>query len=312
MSELPASQGAIVILRGDRVVVERHSGAADAGAGVACSPRTRYQIASISKQMTAAAVLLLARRGALALDDSIDRWVGGCPDSWRGITLHHLLTHTSGLGHWPEHPMIDLIRWRDPAELLADFRAVPPLFAPGQGWHYSSPGYVLLAHVVQRAADEPYRDFLNRRVFAPLGMERSFAGNPDGRDDVAVGYAGGRPVPSYELDSVGMGAGDVWSTAGDMVAWIDGLRAGRLLEASDVELMFTAHAAARGGPEQRAYGYGWFVGELAGEECLHHSGHNDGFKAFAAWLPASDRRVVVLANRDEVDPVLLGAILAES
>ena len=107
--------------------------------------RTRYQLASVSKQFTAAAVLLLVQDGMLLLDDVVGRWIDGCPDDWRDITLHQLLTHTSGLGHWDDYPMIDLARWVEPDELLKTFHRVPLRYPPGGGWSYSSPAYVLLA-----------------------------------------------------------------------------------------------------------------------------------------------------------------------
>lgn len=310
MSVMPPVQGSVLVMLGDSAIAEFSGGLADASAGLRCSPRTRFQIASISKQFTAAATLLLAERGALALDDPIGRWLSRCPDSWQQITLHHLLVHSSGLGHWPEYPMIDLTRWLEPEELLAVFQSQPPLFPPGSGWHYSSPGYVLLAHVVQRAADEPYRDVLTRKVFAPLGMDRTFAGEPNEQDDVARGYAGEQEVRSFELDSVGMGAGDIWSTTGDLRAWNDGLHTGQLLSSESQRLMFTEHMPTGSGPQSRSYGYGWFVGSMAGEDWFHHSGDNAGFKAFNAWLPGSNRRVTILSNQDDTDPALVAKILS--
>ncbi|MER5704826.1 serine hydrolase domain-containing protein [Micromonospora sp. NPDC002296] len=300
MSTPSLLRGLVLLAQGDRRAVEQATGLADDATGQPCSGRTRFQIASISKNMAAAAVLLLAERGRLDVHDPVDRWVPGCPPAWRPITLHHLLTHTSGLGHWAEYPLLDLAGAIDPDELLARFRAVPPLFAPGAGWHYSSPGYVLLARAVERAADRSYQDFLAEEVFAPLGMTGSFAGSGAGRADVATGHSGGRPVPSWDLDTVSMGAGDVWCTADDLLAWLDGLRDARLLTPASVARMVTAYAQASFGSQ--AYGYGCFVGLSAGERSVGHSGHNLGFKAFVAWLPDSDRRLVVLTNDDE-DPV---------
>ncbi|WP_405112779.1 beta-lactamase family protein [Micromonospora sp. NBC_01405] len=300
MSTPSLLRGMALLAQGDRRAVEQATGLADDVTGQPCSGRTRFQIASISKNMAAAAVLLLAERGRLDVHDPVDRWVPNCPPAWRPITLHHLLTHTSGLGHWEEYPLLDLAGAIDPDELLARFRALPPLFTPGAGWHYSSPGYVLLARAVERAADRPYRDFLAEEVFAPLGMTGSFAGSGAGRADVATGHSGGRPVPSWDLDTVGMGAGDVWCTADDLLAWLDGLRDARLLTPASVARMITAYAPASFGSQ--AYGYGCFVGLSAGERSIGHSGHNLGFKAFVAWLPDSDRRLVVLTNDDE-DPV---------
>lgn len=308
MSTLPLARGVVLLTRGDRLVVEQVTGSADDLSATPCSRATRFQIASVSKQMTAVAVLLLAERGALEVADPVDRWVPGCPPEWRAITLHHLLTHTSGLGHWSDHPMIDLARPTDPDELLAVFRGVPPLFAPGARWHYSSPGYVLLARAVERAADRPYAEFLAAEIFAPLGMAGSFAGAPRDRDEVAVGHAGERPVPSWDLDSVNVGAGDVWCSADDLLTWLDVPRRGRLLTPASIARMTTPHAFT--GTAAGGYGYGCFVGPLAGERAIHHSGDNAGFKAFAAWLPESDRRLVLLTNQEEIDASLIDTVLA--
>ncbi|MYW69774.1 serine hydrolase [Streptomyces sp. SID8379] len=302
MQIVPEIPGAVLIVKGDTVLAD----VATAG----CAPHTRFQIASLSKQFTAAAVLLLAQRGVLALDDRIGRWVEGGPPSWRAITLHQLLAHTSGLGHWDEYPMIDLFQPMEPSALLEAFHAVPPLFAAGGGWHYSSPGYVLLAHVVEQATGRPYRGVLAADVFAPLDMAATFAGSPGQRPDVAPGHDGaGRPVPSFDLDVVGMGAGDVWSTTGDLVRWIDGLRAGRLLDERHRALMLTEHATTGAGPGSRGYGYGWFVGSVAGEPWFHHDGANAGFRAYAACLPTSDRRVVVLSNSEATNMAVFNDVV---
>lgn len=305
-------QGSVLVVQGDTVLVEESHGIADARTGSPCSSRTRFQIASISKQFTAAAVLLLAERGALTLEDRLPRWIDGCPPWWRDITLHHLLAHTSGIGHWHDYPEIDLSTRVGPDDLRATFAGGSPLFGPGDGWHYCSPGYVLLAGVVQRAAGQPYREVLADRVFAPMGMERTFAGTPaDGTADLAQGYDGDQPVGSWELDVVGMGAGDVWSTVEDMRAWLDGLRAGRLLDAAAQRLMFAQHARTELDRKSAGYGYGWFLGSLAGERARQHSGDNAGFKGYVAWLPESDRRIVVLSNQDRTTPAVLTELLEE-
>lgn len=271
---------------------------------------TRYQLASVSKQFTAAAVLLLAEDGMLHLDDPVGRWIDGCPQ-WRDITLHHLLTHTSGLGHWDDYPMIDLARRVEPGELLKTFHREPLRYRPGAGWSYSSPGYVLLAHVVERAADTPYRVFLADRIFDRLGLTSTFAGAPAGRPNLARGHdAAGNPLPTWELDVVGMGAGDVWSTATDLLAWLDALQDGRLLSEPYRALMLTERARTGKGPDDSGYGYGVFVGELNGRRWWHHSGHNAGFKAFAGNIPESGRRIVVLSNTEATNASTIEPLLA--
>ncbi|WFE38883.1 serine hydrolase domain-containing protein [Micromonospora sp. WMMD998] len=307
MSTFSHDRGVLLLARGDELLVDEVAGVADETSGAPCAPATRFQIASISKQMAAVAVLLLAERGALRLTDPVVRWLPDPPPAWSGITLHHLLTHTSGLGHWEEHPAVDLAAPAEPDALLAAFAAVPPLFRPGAAWHYSSPGYVLLARAVERASGRPYAEFLAEEVFVPLGMTGSFAGPGDGRPDVAVGHEGGRPVPSWDLRTVSMGAGDVWCTGADLLTWLDVPRRGRLLAPASVAALTAPHAPT--GRPGEAYGYGFFVGPLAGRRAVHHSGDNGGYKAFAAWLPDSDQRLVLLTNQAEIDPAAVTSVL---
>ncbi|MFJ6198033.1 serine hydrolase domain-containing protein [Micromonospora sp. NPDC092111] len=309
MATVPQESVSMLAMRGATVLAEVTA--------AGCTPRTRFQIASLSKQFTASAVLLLAQRGALELANPIGRWIGGGPPSWSAITLHHLLSHTSGLGHWEDHPLVDPGRRYDPDELVAMFHRVPPLFAPGTGWHYSSPGYVLLAQVAQRAADGPYHEVLADLVCTPLGMSDTFAGSPGDRHDVADGHdSAGGPVPSWELDVTNMGTGDVWSTTGDLLTWIDGLRSGRLLDARHLDLMLTEQAPTGGRPEARGYGYGWFVGRRGGRRWFQHSGDNPGFRAFDACIPDADWRVAVLSNSAVLSSAmlddLLGTVLPEA
>ncbi|GIF47960.1 CubicO group peptidase (beta-lactamase class C family) [Asanoa ferruginea] len=272
---------------------------------------TRYQLASVSKQFTAAAVLLLVADGRLAIDDRVSRWIDSSPEQWRDITLHHLLTHTSGLGTWHDYPMIDLAQRVEPSELLRTFAGVPLQYPPGQSWSYSSPAYVLLAHVVERAADTPYREFVADRIFDHLGLANTFAGAPGGRPNLAPGHdIEGQPRPTWELDVVGMGAGDVWSTAKDVLAWIDALQAGRLLPEPYRTLMLTERVPTGKGPDESGYGYGVFIGEVNGRHWWHHSGDNAGYNAFAANIPELARRVVVLTNTDAMDASTIEPLLA--
>jgi CubicO group peptidase (beta-lactamase class C family) len=200
-------------------VAQRTGGLADRELELACTPQTRFQVASVSKQFTAAAVLLLASRSRLSLDDPVRRWLGDCPPGWTAITIRQLLSHTAGLGHWEDFPALDLYRPADPVEELAIFQREPLLSAPGSRYHYSSPGYVLLAWIVERAGDQPYARFLADQVFGPLGLRTASAGDPPGGRGMARGYRAGEPVPPVDLATVGIGAGDVWCTAADLLRW---------------------------------------------------------------------------------------------
>ena len=301
-------RGAVLGLRGDRPVIQTAGGIANASTGALCTLETRFQIASVSKQFTAAAILLLEERGALSLADPAGRWIEGCPQTWNDITLHHLLTHTSGLVHWKDLPELDLTRRLDAREEIAVFQRTPLHSAPGAAWYYSSPGYVLLAHVVESSSGRPYREFLADEIFKPLEMASTFAGNGSG-GRLAAGFAHGEPVPSFELDVVNMGTGDVWSTVGDIARWDLGLAANRLFSERSTQSMLTSHALVEDPNFAPAigYGYAWFAGDIGGRRALYHPGDNAGFQSLNAWLVDDDVRIIVLSNDEETDIHLLVA-----
>jgi CubicO group peptidase (beta-lactamase class C family) len=234
--------GIAVARRGGVTVAERVGGMADRDTGLACSAETRFQIASVSKHFTAAAVLLLASQSRLSLDAPVSRWFGGCPQDWQAITVRHLLTHTSGLGHLGDFPALDLYRPVEPAQELGIFQQQPLLFAPGSRYRYSSPGYTLLAWIAEKASGQPYASFLADRIFAPLGMTTASAGDPPGSPGMARGYNAGEPVPSFDLATIGLGAGDIWCTAADLLRWDEAIASGELLPAVQREEMLTPHA----------------------------------------------------------------------
>jgi CubicO group peptidase (beta-lactamase class C family) len=298
--------GGVRLVRGEEVVVDRLFGWADVQRRIPVTAATRFQIASVSKTFTAAATVVAASRGLVDLDADVRRWFGRPRTSaWAGMRVHHLLTHTAGLRHWPPGTTeIDLTAPMAEAELVEWIAAVPPRFPAGTDWAYSSPGYVLLAMIVERAADRPYREVVQDWLFGPAGLADTFVGNAGDRPDVARGYAadGRTEVPLFELDTVGMGAGDVWSTVGDLVAWCDAVaEPGRVLPDPWRQMLVTPHVPT---PEtDTGYGYGWYVGPLGGFPAVYHPGDNAGFRALCAWAPRDRVRAVVLSNSEAVDSV---------
>jgi CubicO group peptidase (beta-lactamase class C family) len=305
-----AFSGAVLVRRAGETLLDRGYGFADRDRALPATPATVFQIASVSKQFTAAAVVALSERGELSLDDALARWFPACPAQWAPITVHQLLTNTSGIGHWADYPEIDLYRRTPPDELVATFFERPLRFAPGSRWSYSSPGFVLLARIVEATVGASYHAFLTRELFEPLRLERTSVGS--GRGDVrAQGYSAGERVPSFELETVAMGAGDVWSTTHDLARWNEAIASGSLPGGESIVALTTPHARVSPNAE---YGYGVFVGSLSGRDAVYHAGDNRGFRAFNAWLPHDETSVVVLTNNDQVDveaiaPRLIAAAL---
>lgn len=295
--------GCSIVRRRGETILMQSGGVADPRSGELVSPATRFQIASISKGFAAAAVLRLVEEGRLSLDWTIERWFEHAPSVWSKITVHQLLTHTSGLGHWDDY-MIDPAV---PIEAAAEIELFTSLhlFPPGTSWSYSSPGYVLLAQIVERASGRSYHDFLATDVIDRAGLTNSFVGNANSRPNLAQGLEGGEPVESFELDVVNAGAGDVWCTADDLALWNERAPTGRVLSTEATTLFVNGHAPV---PESDcAYGYGWVVGPFEGRRAIFHQGGNRGFRAISLWFPDEHLSVAVLSNEGETDPDAIAA-----
>lgn len=309
-------QGVLFVSRANKTVIEAGYGWADHRTGRPNTPETTFQIASVSKQLTAAAILLLQEQGALSVHDPLERWLPGCSAAWQSITVHHLLTHTSGIGHWRDFPHLSLYHPMARADLLAIFQQVPLKFAPGTAWAYSSPGYVLLAHLVEQITGEPYAQFVQRRILDPLSMTQSSVGTHSSHPErQAVGYAGKTELPSFELDTVSIGAGDVWATAGDLGLWNQALlMPDRLLTAASLALMFTSHASVPDAYSEKrdvSYGYGWFLAQIGGHHVCFHPGDNSGFGALNLLVPAQALTIILLTNDEDLQLWNLGQTLLE-
>jgi len=299
---MPSAFSGVAILAEDgEPVVTQTAGGVD--------PAMGFQIASGSKQFTACAVLLLADRGRLTLDDPLDRHLpGGQP----GITIDQLLCHTSRIGHWESIPGLDLA---DPpsAYEVKDLILAAPLGK--HGWVYSSPGYVLLAQLVQTVSGMPYAEFVTTEILEPLGLRDTTIAVPPPR--AAPGLHGGRPIELLDLVPI-PGPGDIWSSAADQLRFVQAIHVDReLLSPHSYQAMCAGHASI-GTADSRAadswrtedgwltgesMGYGIASGRIDGEPAYFHPGDNPGFKSFRAWLPASGRTVVVLSNEDTADPL---------
>ena len=292
----------------DGVVLEHYAGFADRSDGTPCGPSTRFQIASVSKQFAAACVLLLAEQGRLSIEDPIGRWFGGGPPSWDSVSLHHLLTHTSGLGHFPDYGF-DLHEPVDDEAFVHRLQERPLPDEVPSAWYYSSPAYGLLARVVERASEVPYKEFLRRHIFERLAMHDTFAGDGDGRRSRAVGYTDDQPVPSMELDTLSMGAGDIWSTVRDIDSWNVGVLSEQLLSLDSRERMFTSYASIEGFPIPAGYGYGWMIATLQDRVLYAHSGDNVGYTALNIVVPDDLFRIVILTNEHPADLMPLATSL---
>ena len=301
--------GVVMVTRSGAVQAELAGGLADVPAGAPCTLQTRFQLCSVSKQFAAVAVLLLADAGRLGPDDPVDRWLPGGPPQWSQVRLHHLLSHTAGVPHWREAAGLDPAAPMSVGERLAAIQRAPLRTRPGEQWHYSSPGFLLVGLIAERASGRPYAEFLTERILSPLDLTSTSVG---GRPPVlaARGYQDGQPVPPFDLDAM-PGTGDIWSTAADVTRFTAALHAGELIADRSLRAMCTPHAPLddddAGEPRltTTGYGYGMFTGTFAGHAAYYHPGDNPGYLTFAGWIPDQAASLVILANDESVDIVSL-------
>ncbi|ABU57053.1 MULTISPECIES: serine hydrolase [Roseiflexus] len=293
----------------------RALGKANLEQNTAISIATNFRLASVSKQFTAAAVLRLAERGALSLDEPIVRFFESAPAFWRQITVHHLLTHTSGLVDYEELIDPNTATQLHDCDVFALVRRVDTGYAaPGAAFRYSNTGYCLLALIVERVAAQPFAAFLREQVFLPAGMRFTVAyeGESSAIPRRAFGYSfrGGTFVRTDQnLTSATLGDGGIYSSTIDLERWDAALSNDTLLPEPWRAAMFTPHIAM---PSGESYGYGWFLTSIAGRRAAYHTGETIGFRT--AIVRLLDRRctAVVLANRSEAAPLPLARTLIET
>jgi CubicO group peptidase (beta-lactamase class C family) len=309
-SRTPAAS--IAIARRGHSVMERAYGWADLVNCVPATPDMRFGIGSISKQITALGVLVLVQQGKLALDDTISTWFAEAGDVWRGITVRHLLTHTSGIrdtGHDDEvYPQNEIDKRHEVTDsgLVASLAAPPLNFPPGEGWAYSNTGYLLLSLLIQRAGGAPYPVWMREHVFGPLGMHATrYYDAAEIVPALARGYTtrDGRLRQGYFSSSSYSHWGDmgIVSTAHDMALWSAELESPRLVGAA-LHAEMLAPTRLRDG-SAFPYGFGLLLDDYRGERVLSHSGTYDaGYSASLNVLPERGLSVVVLTNQHQGDP----------
>src|ERR1035437_4211178 len=299
--------GCILVARGDEVLISRGYGSANLEWNIANTPTTRFRIASVTKQFTAAAILLLEERRALKLDDPIGKYLPDAPAAWKKITFFNLLTHTSGIGDlnaFPELAAFKVIH-STPEDLVGKFRDKPLLFAPGAGYRYSNLGYILLGYLIERISGKPYATFVRENFFDPLGMKDSgYDSNSEIIPHRAAGYSRSRNgltnAPFIDM-SVPFAAGGLFSTTEDLLRWERGLFGGRLLSAESLRKMTT--------PCQGGYGLGLGIVTGNGRRLFSHEGAIEGFNAYLGYYPDEQVTVVVLGNLAGQAPEAIGNYL---
>lgn len=286
--------GAVLVARGDEILLSKGYGDANLEWRIPNTTTTKFRLGSLTKQFTAALILLLEERGQLAIDDPLGKHVADIPAAWSGITLHHLLTHTSGIPNVTSLP--EFAKYQLSAttveKTIALVRDKPLDFAPGERMTYSNSGYLVLGHVIERVTGQDYASFLKANILDPLGMADT--GLDSNATVMARRAAGYTPGPDGLVNagfahmSVPHAAGAMYSTAEDLLRWERGLFGGKLLSPGSLRKMTT--------PFKNNYALGVSVITLNGKTRITHGGGIQGFNTALAYDPDARITVVVLAN----------------
>ncbi|MGQ0714917.1 MAG: serine hydrolase domain-containing protein [Gemmatimonadaceae bacterium] len=283
--------GAVLVAVRDTIILSRGYGWTDSTGRHAIGPATRFVIASISKQFAAAGILALAERGRLALTDSLGEFFSRVPESARGITVHHLLTHTSGL---PHRYAADGITDIDSA--VSAVLASPRTTRPGEDFQYSNDGYSLVAAIIQVASGQPFDSFMQSEIIQRAGLRHTTLWGMlrDGDGDSVARIPGNVGDNARRANWGFRGASGMWSTTTDLYRWFEALRDARLLSRESVRLLMHPHVTV---DSSLTAGYGWFTSRTAwGPEIWTRGTESFGHNAAVRWFPERETVVIVASN----------------
>lgn len=310
-----APGASVIVTRDGHAIFRQSYGLANVEQRRKATPRTTYRLASVSKQFTAMAVLMLAERGKLSLDDDLTRFFPDFPAYGKQIRVRHLLSHTSGLLAYEDfipdgatEPVLD----RDVLEILK--RQQRTYFPPGSQFRYSNSGYAVLACIVEQVSGVAFPEFLKRNIFTPLGMRGTYMNlrDPDapgrGAEESsrrAYGYSKRDDVferTDQSLTSYVLGDGGIYSSPEDLAKWERSLLGARLVRRETLEQAMAPQIATGSGTDGVSYGYGWYVGAHRGVRAVWHEGTTVGFRNFYLRIPERKLAVIVLSNRSDARP----------
>jgi CubicO group peptidase (beta-lactamase class C family) len=296
----------LAVLRDGQVIKVASYGLANVELNVPATPETVFQIQSITKTFTSAAILLLMEEGKLSLDDPIGKHLDGTPEAWKGITIRHLLAHTSGIKDFINEATASLRVEVTEEEVLQATASRPLNFAPGEKWSYSNTNYHLLAMVIRKLTGKWYGDFLKERIFDPLGMANTrvvslselIPNRSSGYHWRGNAFQNGDFVAQSILS---YGGGGIASTASDLIKWAAAIEGGKLLMKATIDLAWTPARLNDG--TDASYGLGWGTGSSNGHRDIGHSGgHITGFASQLSLFPDDRLAVVVLTNSGNANP----------
>jgi CubicO group peptidase (beta-lactamase class C family) len=324
-----APGAAVLVVRNARAVFRSGYGVTDLHTLHKIDAHTNFRLASFTKQFTAASIMLLARDGKLRYDDHLNDFFPEFPGYGKSITVRNLLNHTSGL---PDYEDILMKKYEGtPPEKVPQILDAGVLrlleaqtagkFPAGSKWEYSNSGYAVLAMIVEKVSGKPFGQFLQERIFTPLGMKHTLA-YEKGKNEVphrAYGYSkedGAWRQTDQSPTSAVLGDGGIYSSPDDLARWDRALRDHTLLSEAEMQPALTPVNPTDGPaktPEGQTvrYGFGWFLDSYAGHRRMSHDGETVGFRTTIQRFPDDNLTIIVLANRADADPEALALKVAD-
>jgi CubicO group peptidase (beta-lactamase class C family) len=298
--------GSVLISEGENVLLSKGYGMADVEHNLPNTPQTIFRIGSLTKQFTAMAILILQDQNKLTVQDRACKYIPDCPADWQEITIHHLLTHTSGISD--QAAILALIesekRSFTPAEILALFKDYPLDSRPGERFSYSNAGYDVLGYIIEQVSGDSYEAFLQQSVFEPLHMQNT--GIFQNQDALAIDYKsyGIKTDPSDLGTIIPYSAGELYSTVEDLYLWNQALHLRPFFSEEVLEAAFTPFKLAPPSGVHYLYmhyGYGWYLGERLQHRVYGHPGQIGGFRTLSEYYPDDQVTVIVLSNLGNMD-----------
>jgi CubicO group peptidase (beta-lactamase class C family) len=293
--------GVFMVAKNGKTIYQKAFGKANLELDVNLTTESVFQIGSMTKQFTAIAVLMLEEQGKLNVQNTVSKYIPDYPAGDK-ITIHHLLTHTSGIKDFTKMKSIrDIAQKEMTPKMMVDFFKNEPVdFAPGEKFDYNNSGYVLLGYLIELVSGGTYEDFIKENIFKKAGMNQSnYATDRQIINKRAYGYHKkeyGYVNKSIINFSVPFSSGSLMSSANDMLKWQNALNQNVLLKPENTQKAFSKYKLNSG--ETFTYGYGWHIKELNGTPVREHGGSIFGFKSMGVYIPSEDIYVLGLSNCD--------------
>lgn len=296
----------VAVIKDGKIIKAEGYGLANVELDVPATAETVYKIGSVSKQFIAAGILLLVQEKKVDLNDKISKFIIGTPETWKDITIRHLLTHTSGLVR--EAPAFDPFKIQSDTDVIKSAFPLPLRFSPGERFEYSNTGYFILAEIISKAAQKTWAHYLDERLFTPLGMSSS---RPTSASALVLKRSGGHVRVHNKLQNASdylavRPSGAFLSSIRDLAKWDAALYSNSVLTQSTKDQMWSPVALNNGTAHQ--YGFGWYLETIGNHKAVRHGGSLPGFRAEFLRFTTDRLSVIILANGDNADlgPFALG------